>query len=803
MNPEDRERKRETGEDLTAGLIVWDIESAEEPEQERRQSSGKRSRQTEADSRQQQERRQRKTEQKSGQEPERQRRQTERVSRKEKERRVQRAREKARGWDWEWDPEHRESEGRRRIPVHLPPLNLETVLRLGFLPFLIFWLELVLHIRMGEHLGHIVIWFLFSLSAGFLLTVPTLLFKRKVNRLILRIISFVLPFVYTVEMIAKTILTSYYPLSFLGTAAGNRLTDYLDVILPTTFRMLPAAVLLFLPSLAHMLVLKNPVLHRRKSINVAVTALVLFLVFHILGLGAVHLPWKGDLTPADLYNTDTDLDEQVEQFGLLSMLRLDVKHMFLKPAVREGGFDFGDGSTSSSASGSASTPEPEEPATQYGDNVMDVNLSSLRNTSGDEDFQWLCDFFNSVEPTKKNQYTGMFKDYNVIFLTLEGFTGYAISQELTPTLWRLTHEGFHFNNFYTALHFTSTSGGECQNLLGIYPKNGAPATLPETGNLGTDLYFSLAQQTKRLGYEVLGYHANSDMYNRSKSHPNLGYDWHQFGMGFDGLELTDSGELEWPQRDSWMIEASVDDFIHSSSPFHVYYLTISGHMPYSDNRIVRNYESTVRNLPYSETTQNYIGTALEVEKCFSTLLEKLQEAGKLDKTLIVACADHIPYFDPQVIEELAGRSFGDSSKLENIKEEGLDFDIYKNSLIIWSSSMAAKGISNVEIDKVCCQVDILPTVSNLLGLEYDSRMLGGTDILSDSEGMVIFSSRCWKTDRGLYNRFTGEFTPAPGVTMTPEEQEEYVSDMKNLAGCRLQMADRILSCDFYHRAFSR
>ena len=85
----------------------------------------------------------------------------------------------------------------------------------------------------------------------------------------------------------------------------------------------------------------------------------------------------------------------------------------------------------------------------------------------------------------------------------------------------------------------------------------------------------------------------------------------------------------------------------------------------------------------------------------------------------------------------------------------------------------------IQVDKPCCQVDILPTLSNLLGLEYDSRMLSGSDILSDSEGLVVFTSRCWKSDRGFYNRYTGEFTPADGVTMTAEEQESYVSAMKS------------------------
>ena len=104
-------------------------------------------------------------------------------------------------------------------------------------------------------------------------------------------------------------------------------------------------------------------------------------------------------------------------------------------------------------------------------------------------------------------------------------------------------------------------------------------------------------------------------------------------------------------------------------------------------------------------------------------------------------------------------------------------------------------------NKVCCQVDILPTVSNLLGLEYDSRMLAGSDILSDSEGLVVFSSRCWKSDRGFYNRFTGEFTPAEGVTMTQKEQEEYVDTMKRLVSYKLDSTALIVENDFYDYVF--
>ena len=249
--------------------------------------------------------------------------------------------------------------------------------------------------------------------------------------------------------------------------------------------------------------------------------------------------------------------------------------------------------------------------------------------------------------------------------------------------------------------------------------------------------------------------------------------------------------------ESHTIEVSVDDYVNATQPFHVYYLTISGHMPYSDNRVVAPYRETVRALPYSETTQNYVATAMEVDRALKTLIDKLDAAGKLDRTLIVATGDHIPYFNVDTLEELSGKSFGSSEDMESLNEANINFDVYKNSLILWSASMKEP----VVVDKPCCQVDILPTVSNLLGLEYDSRMLAGSDILSSSEGLVVFTSRCWMTDLGFYNRYTGEFTPAEGVSMAEEEQESYVAAMKKLVGYKLDSTPLIVENDFYNEAF--
>lgn len=677
--------------------------------------------------------------------------------------------------------------------------------RLLFFPAMFLYLEVLLHLSVGMSLRYFPVYLLLGGAFGLLLGAVTLPFPAAVNNVLSKVFCGLFGVIYAAELIAKKILQTFYPLSSLETAAGNRLGDYSDVIFSTVLRNIPLILLCFVPLILLCLFGRRYIGFGQHKLLFAGVVALCAVVIHLVGLGMVHLLWGGDLTPKALYKVDTNLDDQVEQLGLLTMLRLDVKHSIV-PVKAELSSDFtGLDALGGKPSPSPSTAASEEPSASptpvidRSPNVLNLGLADLAENGPNEDVRWLAEYFNSVPPTNKNEYTGMFEGYNVIELVLEGFSGYAIDPQLTPTLYKLTHEGFVFNNYYTALHFTSTSNGECQTLLGLYPKNGTPITMQQTGKLGTYFPLSLPQLLINADYKVLGYHPNSNMYGRLDSHTNLGYDWHQFGHNFENLELNSSGNLLWPQRDSYMIEASVDDYINSDKPFHVYYLTISGHMPYSDNRVVAPYRDTVRALTqYSETTQNYIATAMEVDKALATLIEKLRAAGKLDKTLIVATGDHIPYFNVDTLEELAGKKFGSSEDLEYLRENNIDFDVYKSSLILWTPSITEP----IQVDKVCCQVDILPTLANLLGLAYDSRMLAGTDILSESEGLAVFSSRCWKSDKGFYNRFTQTFTPAPGVTMSEDEQEQYVSAMKKLVGYKLDSTDLILQNDFYKIAFT-
>ena len=93
-------------------------------------------------------------------------------------------------------------------------------------------------------------------------------------------------------------------------------------------------------------------------------------------------------------------------------------------------------------------------------NVMDIDFSELNANESNQVIKDMHKYFESVQPTAKNKYTGKYKDYNLILITAESFSPYAIHKDATPTLYKMVNEGYQFTNFYTPIWEVSTSDGE-------------------------------------------------------------------------------------------------------------------------------------------------------------------------------------------------------------------------------------------------------------------------------------------------------------------------------------------------------
>ena len=211
-------------------------------------------------------------------------------------------------------------------------------------------------------------------------------------------------------------------------------------------------------------------------------------------------------------------------------------------------------------------------------------------------------------------------------------------------------------------------------------------------------------------------------------------------------------------------------------------MTVSGHMYYSftGNSMSSKNKDAVANLDMSENARAYIACHIELDKALEHMLVELEKAGKLENTVIVLSADHYPYAMTEVqYEELAGRD------LSNNK------DTYRNTLILWNAGME----ESVMVTKPCCSVDILPTLLNLFGFDYDSRMYAGRDILSDADGLVIFNDRSFVTDTAIYDR--KEKTTTWRQELTEEEKENYLSAIKQEVKNRYNFSAYMLRQDYY------
>lgn len=669
----------------------------------------------------------------------------------------------------------------------------------AFCFILIFMMELVFQlVRFGGTLDYLGYKALFSFLYGIILGALAGALPNRAFRIVLPAFFAVITIYYIVQVIYSGVFNTYLSVSGSIGMTGQAF-DYMDVIWHELRREWWVILLMLVPFALYMVWGRKWVCvsgHRFRDYGIRLLAAAGCFLLILLSLqynrNAVYSAYS-------VYREYTSVDMSVEKLGVMETLWLDVKNGVLEicgiehnevqfmtedisvqeDLTEEAAGDIGLLIPDIGMSGMVLNEYScEGMFVDTSPNILDIDFDALISEEANSGIVSIHRYVESVTPTNKNEYTGMFEGYNLIFVVAEGFSGYVIDEERTPTLYKMSREGFYFKNYYTPLWYGSTLGGEYADLTGLMPKNGGYLSMAKAGKNGNDMMFTLSRQLERQGYKVMGFHDNEyTYYDRHISHPNLGYEWIGMGNGLEPERYAD-GTWLWPQSDLDMIEQTFDMY-KDDEPFHTYYLTVSGHVMYNwgGNAMARRHQDVTEALDYSDTTKAYIACQYELELALAKLNEKLAEAGLADNTLIVVTADHVPYDNKDVMDELAG------------KELDSTFEWYKNTLIIWSASMEEP----VTVDKYCSSLDILPTVSNLMGLSYDSRMLAGQDILSDSEGLVMFNDRSFITDRCSYNAGTGEVRSIDGSQIDDAYVESKIAQVKN----KFSMAESICDYDYY------
>lgn len=373
--------------------------------------------------------------------------------------------------------------------------------------------------------------------------------------------------------------------------------------------------------------------------------------------------------------------------------------------------------------------------------IKDFYNSFIKKDNSIEARLFVNNYIDENYKEDNNEYTGIFKDKNLIFVMMESMDDWLVNEDVTPTMYMMMQHGFNFNNHYSPGYFTGdTANTEFIANTGMYPVINKLS--PNYAYVNNSYPYSIANLFKNEGYTVNSFHrSGGGIYNRENMHISLGYEKYynyvDMGISDDNLDL-----------DSYIIKDGYDKII-SDNKFISFIITYSPHSPYTYNKIecqtnLSDIKTIYPELDNEELLCAY-SAARETDNMFKLLLEKLKNDNLLDDTIIVAFTDHP---NKLVIRD------DETEKLNKTIFYIYDHDMNSN-----------------QIDTITSSINILPTVINLFGIK-NNYLYSGYDALDTNEEYVIFKD---------YTYFDGKEVKT--VTKEYKDKLEYSSD--------------ILSSDYY------
>ena len=364
-----------------------------------------------------------------------------------------------------------------------------------------------------------------------------------------------------------------------------------------------------------------------------------------------------------------------------------------------------------------------------------VTFIKAKKTTNEEDLTFLEEEYNKEETKETNKYTGKYKDNNLIIVQLEGIDNWLITEEDTPTLYKMMNNSINFTN-----HYSYYNGGGSTFNSEFAVNTGFITPLSYTQNAYTfnknTFPYSLAHLFKNEGYTVNAFHMNtSEYYSRGANYKNWGYD-NYYGLVDLGTYKDDSYVLDR----ELILNETFKEKMFENEKFVNYIITYTNHMPFTTEKgncrklLTLDYlsENNLEELPkdyvYPEMTEESCARrqAKETDYMMELLLNELTERNLLDNTTIVVFTDHYLY------------TLSDQTILDKYKETDNNL-INHTPFFIWHNNKDKKTIK-----EVTSQLNVLPTVLNLYGIDHNSNYYIGTDALDNNyHGSVFFSDYSW------------------------------------------------------------
>lgn len=662
------------------------------------------------------------------------------------------------------------------------------VLFMAIWPIVFVYYEILFHLFTSDSFLNLstVCIALFSFAYGTFLYILITVFKNtKLINALTAVFMGAFAVLYLIEYFVYCQFKEFYDLNTIVGGAKDAITSYTKETFALIFSVdgLLKITLYFLPFILYLIFSKYLLSAMPSSLRRRITAVVGTIVCY--GLSIVLIFTNSVLMP--LFSSQYNFQAAMRNFGLVTSVGLDLKKITLGSSDDKFEQVAVSSLSETETSSMQKTEETESDSNSKKElkfNSLELDLSLQTGKIGE-----LNSYISTLSASNKNEYTGIFKGKNLIFITAEAFTAELINPELTPTLYRLANRGIQFTDYYQPAG-AGTTGGEYQNIFGMLPSEGGKSFKKTADHYN---FMTIGSQLDRLGYYGKAYHNNSyQYYSRHLTHINLGYSDGFMGYG-NGMEKYVKDM--WPQSDKEMIDGTLPNYI-DKLPFNIYYMSVSGHSGYTceANAMTLKHWQRVQHLPYSDGVKGYIAANLDLEDALTNLVSELENKGIADDTVICIAADHFPYgLD-------SGGTLGNMPLLSELYGYNVEniFQRDHSRLILWCGSLEKS--EPIVVDTPTFSLDILPTLSNLFGTEFDSRLFPGRDVFSDVEPLVFNTQYDWKTSYGTYYASKGQFVLAEGVESVPEN---YVQNIETQVRNKIRYCSLVLETDYFRYLFEK
>lgn len=456
----------------------------------------------------------------------------------------------------------------------------------------------------------------------------------------------------------------------------------------------------------------------------------------------------------------------IKQFGIVTYGMLDVNNYFF-PSNKNVSYE---------VETTKKTYNKENSVRKFDD----TKWEELTNNETNETYKVLNNYFINNKITDTNNYTGMFKDKNLIVIMLESVNDIIINKEDYPNFYKMYSEGWHWKNNYSPRNSCSTGNNEMSGMTSLYSIYNTCTANNYRKNSYFEAIFNLFNNK---GYYTFSAHDYTEhYYYRNEIHTNMGSKAY-YGVEKLGIEYS-SIYKNWASDEDFMnkVLELIDDV--DNDHFMTWLTTVSSHQPYYYSSIEGDkYLSLYEDRDIRTDLKRYKSKLKILDNALGILLDGLEKKGILNDTVIVMYGDHYPYgLSTDTINTVL-----DYDTNQDYENERVPFVIYNT------------GIDSKEFDSYTSYINILPTVANLFDLDYDPRLYMGSDLLSkDYESMVVFADGSWKNEYAYYNASRSNIEYYSDKTYSVDELKE----INNVIDAKIKMSSLAIKNNYFNYLYN-